>query len=71
MSWETFIVSQDNPQGSPNLNIFKAEDGSLVKNFIQKKQINWYIYIDYCIIKYNIANIGSRSGVKMRYYFQG
>ncbi|GJQ85744.1 hypothetical protein Trydic_g12149 [Trypoxylus dichotomus] len=41
MSWETFITNKDNPQGSPNLNIFKSEDGSLVKNFIQKKQLNW------------------------------
>lgn len=40
-SWEPFIVNNANPQGSPNLNIYLSETGSLVKSFIQKKQTNW------------------------------
>lgn len=42
MSWEPFIVSNANPQGSPNLNVYKSEDGTLVKSFTHKKQLNWY-----------------------------
>lgn len=41
MSWEPFTVSNANPNGSPNLNIFKSENGQLVKNFVHKKQGNW------------------------------
>ncbi|XP_054011348.1 eukaryotic translation initiation factor 2A [Hylaeus anthracinus] len=41
MTWEPFIATQANPQGSPNLHIWKSESGELVKSFIQKKQIDW------------------------------
>ncbi|XP_050312953.1 eukaryotic translation initiation factor 2A [Anthonomus grandis grandis] len=41
MSWEPFTVSNANPQGSPNLKIYKTDGGELVKSFIQKKQVNW------------------------------
>lgn len=41
MSWEPFTVSNANPQGRPNLNIFRTENGELVKNFVHKKQGNW------------------------------
>lgn len=45
MSWEPFTVSNANPQGSPNLNIFKSVNGELIKNFIHKKQTNWYLNV--------------------------
>ncbi|KAK9754402.1 Eukaryotic translation initiation factor eIF2A [Popillia japonica] len=41
LSWETFITNKDNPQGTPNLNVYKTEDGSFVKSFVHKKQMNW------------------------------
>lgn len=41
MSWEPFTVSNANPQGTPNLNIYSACNGERVKNFTQKKQVNW------------------------------
>lgn len=41
MTWEPFTTNKANPQGSPNLNIYKSEDGSFVKSFVHKKQINW------------------------------
>lgn len=43
MSWEPFTVSNANPQGSPNLNIYKSENGDLIKSFVHKKQGNWYV----------------------------
>lgn len=41
LSWEPFVVNSANPQGSPNLNIYKSENGELVKSFVQKKQFHW------------------------------
>ncbi|KAF7269965.1 eukaryotic translation initiation factor 2A [Rhynchophorus ferrugineus] len=41
LTWEPFTVSNANPQGCPNLKIYKCESGELVKSFIQKKQVNW------------------------------
>ncbi|KAI5714136.1 hypothetical protein M8J76_011466 [Diaphorina citri] len=41
LSWEQFTVSDANPQGTPNLNIYKAATGEFVKSFIQKKNSNW------------------------------
>nr|CAH7758227.1 unnamed protein product [Callosobruchus chinensis] len=41
MSWEPFTVSNANPQGTPNLRIYKSENGELVKTFVHKKQANW------------------------------
>ncbi|XP_046588004.1 eukaryotic translation initiation factor 2A [Neodiprion lecontei] len=40
-TWEPFIISQANPQGCPNLCIWKSENGELVKDFIHKKQMDW------------------------------
>ncbi|XP_026683231.1 eukaryotic translation initiation factor 2A [Diaphorina citri] len=40
LSWEQFTVSDANPQGTPNLNIYKAATGEFVKSFIQKKNSN-------------------------------
>ena len=40
-TWEPFTVNSANPQGSPNLNIYKSENGKLLKSFVQKKQTNW------------------------------
>ncbi|KAF5287562.1 hypothetical protein FQA39_LY15891 [Lamprigera yunnana] len=39
-SWEPFIVSSANPQGLPNLHIYKSETGELLKSFVQKKHTN-------------------------------
>lgn len=36
-----FPVSQANPQGSPNLNLYDPKTGNVVKSFIYKKQIDW------------------------------
>ncbi|CAG9840542.1 unnamed protein product [Diabrotica balteata] len=41
MSWEPFTVTNANPQGSPNLKIYKTANGELVKTFVHKKQANW------------------------------
>lgn len=41
ISWEQFYVTKDDPQGKPNLNIYKCENGELVKSFVHKKQGNW------------------------------
>lgn len=41
LTWEPFTVSNANPGGSPNLNIYTCEGGELIKSFIQKKQVNW------------------------------
>lgn len=41
MTWEPYIVTQANPQGTPNLYIWKSETGELVKSFVQKKQMDW------------------------------
>ncbi|XP_067013815.1 eukaryotic translation initiation factor 2A [Anabrus simplex] len=41
MTWEPFMVTAANPQGGPNLHIWKSETGELVKDFIQKKQSGW------------------------------
>ncbi|PSN36308.1 Eukaryotic translation initiation factor 2A [Blattella germanica] len=41
MTWEPFTVSQANPQGGPNLHIFKSDTGELIKDFVHKKQIGW------------------------------
>lgn len=40
-TWEPFIVSRANPQGSANLCIWKSENGELVKDFVHKKQTDW------------------------------
>ncbi|XP_012262464.2 eukaryotic translation initiation factor 2A [Athalia rosae] len=40
-TWEPFIVSKTNPQGTPNLCIWKSENGDLVKEFVHRKQTDW------------------------------
>jgi translation initiation factor 2A len=39
--WEQFIVTKEDPQGKPNLHIYKSVNGELVKSFVHKKQGNW------------------------------
>ncbi|XP_076234660.1 eukaryotic translation initiation factor 2A [Calliopsis andreniformis] len=41
MTWEPFIATQSNPQGTPNLYIWKSESGELMKSLVQKKQSDW------------------------------
>ncbi|KAL0281567.1 UNVERIFIED_CONTAM: hypothetical protein PYX00_002515 [Menopon gallinae] len=41
VTWEQFVITQANPQGSPNLNIWKSETGELVKSFVHKSQMGW------------------------------
>lgn len=41
MSWEPFTVNSAQPEGSPNLKIYKTETGELIKTFVHKKQMNW------------------------------
>lgn len=41
LSWEQFAVTDANPQGTPNLNVYKTATGEFVKSFIQKKNSNW------------------------------
>ncbi|XP_017775455.1 PREDICTED: eukaryotic translation initiation factor 2A [Nicrophorus vespilloides] len=41
MSWEPYEITKTNPQGSPNLNIYKTETGEHVKGFVHKTQSNW------------------------------
>lgn len=44
---DTYIINlyiaatTSNPQGTPNLHIWRSETGELVKSFIQKKQSDW------------------------------
>lgn len=39
--WEMFIMTKENPQGKPNLHVYKSADGQLVGSFIQKNQTGW------------------------------
>ncbi|XP_045513487.1 eukaryotic translation initiation factor 2A [Pieris brassicae] len=41
VSWEMFFTTKDNPQGKPNLRVFKTESGENIGSFIQKNQIGW------------------------------
>ncbi|XP_064638646.1 eukaryotic translation initiation factor 2A-like isoform X2 [Lineus longissimus] len=41
MTWETYIVTEKGQQGNPNLEIWNARTGELVRSFIQKKHQNW------------------------------
>ncbi|XP_077265912.1 eukaryotic translation initiation factor 2A isoform X2 [Temnothorax americanus] len=40
-TWEPSFVSKDEPHGSENFNIWKAETGELVQHLIQKRMIDW------------------------------
>ncbi|CAH0698922.1 unnamed protein product [Spodoptera exigua] len=39
--WEMFVMTKENPQGKPNLHVYKSADGQLVGSFIQKNQTGW------------------------------
>lgn len=39
----SFSATLTNPQGSPNLHIYTSKDGELVKNFVHKKQSDWWV----------------------------
>lgn len=41
ITWEPFTVSNANPQGAPNLHIYKTATGELLRSFTHKKQGNW------------------------------
>ncbi|CAH1403403.1 unnamed protein product [Nezara viridula] len=41
MTWETFAVSQEKPEGTPNLNIYESATGKHLVAFEQKKQTGW------------------------------
>lgn len=41
MTWEIFTTNKDNPEGGPNLFIYKSETGEEVFSTIQKKQTDW------------------------------
>ncbi|XP_034939698.1 eukaryotic translation initiation factor 2A [Chelonus insularis] len=41
MTWMPFIVSKDNPQGSPQMHFWKSENGENVASFTQKRQVDW------------------------------
>ncbi|KAK3095407.1 hypothetical protein FSP39_014310 [Pinctada imbricata] len=39
--WENYTVNQTTNQGNPNLHLYDATSGDLLKSLIQKKQSNW------------------------------
>nr|XP_049698607.1 eukaryotic translation initiation factor 2A [Helicoverpa armigera] len=39
--WEMFLMTKENPQGKPNLHVYKSADGQLVGSFTQKNQTGW------------------------------
>lgn len=41
MTWESFAVSKDTPEGSPNLNIYESATGKHLIAFEQKRQTGW------------------------------
>ncbi|XP_028028388.1 eukaryotic translation initiation factor 2A [Bombyx mandarina] len=41
MVWEMYAITKDNPEGKPNLRVFKSDNGKLVGSFVQKNQIGW------------------------------
>lgn len=41
MTWESFMTTKDNPNGSPNLFVYKTETGEEVYSAIQKKNSCW------------------------------
>ncbi|XP_047119324.1 eukaryotic translation initiation factor 2A [Schistocerca piceifrons] len=41
MTWEQYMVTPANPQGGPNLYIWKSDTGDLIKEFVQKKLSGW------------------------------
>ncbi|XP_059486657.1 eukaryotic translation initiation factor 2A [Neocloeon triangulifer] len=41
MVWEAFMTTPDNPQGSPNMNVYRTQDGELLKGYVFKKHSGW------------------------------
>lgn len=41
MVWEMFAMTKENPEGKPNLRVFRSNNGELVGAFVQKNQIGW------------------------------
>ncbi|XP_026764409.2 eukaryotic translation initiation factor 2A isoform X1 [Galleria mellonella] len=41
MVWELFVMTKDNPQGKPNLHVYKSATGECVGSFTQKNQAGW------------------------------
>uniref|UniRef100_A0A336M9U3 Eukaryotic translation initiation factor 2A n=1 Tax=Culicoides sonorensis TaxID=179676 RepID=A0A336M9U3_CULSO len=41
MTWEIFVTSPSNPEGSPNLYFYKVATGEEVFSCVQKRQIEW------------------------------
>ncbi|XP_068628355.1 eukaryotic translation initiation factor 2A [Battus philenor] len=39
--WEMFMTTKDDPQGKPNLHIYKSANGEKVGSFVQKHQAGW------------------------------
>uniref|UniRef100_S4PJP5 Eukaryotic translation initiation factor 2A n=1 Tax=Pararge aegeria TaxID=116150 RepID=S4PJP5_9NEOP len=39
--WEMFAMTKDNPQGRPNLHVFRSSNGEKKGSFVQKNQIGW------------------------------
>ena len=44
MTWEICVQTKENPQGSPNLFIYKTLTGEELYSVIQKRQTNWQPY---------------------------
>ncbi|XP_053601637.1 eukaryotic translation initiation factor 2A [Plodia interpunctella] len=41
MIWELFAMTKENPQGKPNLHVYKSDSGAIVGSFTQKNQTGW------------------------------
>lgn len=41
LTWEPFVVSSANPNGTPNLKVYLSANGELVATFLHKKQGQW------------------------------
>ncbi|KAG4076118.1 hypothetical protein HA402_011464 [Bradysia odoriphaga] len=39
--WELFITTKENPEGTPNLNVYSTTDGNCIFSTIQKKNTDW------------------------------
>ena len=48
MTWESSLTTRACPGGTTNLNVFKTENGELVKALVQKKQSRWYVLMVSC-----------------------
>ncbi|KAJ6632850.1 Eukaryotic translation initiation factor 2A [Pseudolycoriella hygida] len=41
VTWELFITTKDNAEGTPNLNVYSTADGNCIFSTIQKKNTDW------------------------------